>query len=65
MIKRIALLRRPEGIAHDAFVKHRQAHLPMAHEVPELRRYVLDFIVDQSAGAHWKALITSAGIKPD
>ena len=47
MIKRIAILRRLEGMSREAFMKHWQAHLPMAHEVPGLRRYVLDFIVDQ------------------
>ena len=46
MIKRIALLRRLQGMPHEAFLKHWKAHLPMAHEVPGLRRYVLDFIVD-------------------
>lgn len=47
MVKRISLLTRKEGMSKDEFLKHWQDHLPMSHQVPGLRRYVLSHIVSE------------------
>ena len=47
MIKRIALLTRKEGLSREEFLRQWQDHLPIAHDVPGLRRYVINHIVDE------------------
>ena len=48
MIKSISLLTRKPEITHAQFVKHwLEIHAPLAHAVPELRRYVQSHIVDE------------------
>ena len=48
MIKSISLLTRKPEITHAQFVKHwLDIHAPLAHAVPELRRYVQSHIVDE------------------
>ena len=41
MVKRISLLKRKPGMSKEEFQRHWQDHLPMSHQVPGLRRYVL------------------------
>ena len=44
----IALLTRKEGSTHEEFVKHWvEVHAPLAHGVPELRRYVQSHIIGE------------------
>jgi uncharacterized protein (TIGR02118 family) len=46
MIKSISLLTRRPEFTHEQFVKHWvEIHAPLAHAVPELRRYVQSHIV--------------------
>jgi uncharacterized protein (TIGR02118 family) len=48
MFKMIALLTRKEGSTHEEFVRHWvEVHAPLAHDVPELRRYIQSHIVDE------------------
>lgn len=48
MLKMIALLTRKQGLSHDAFVRYWvEVHAPLAHGVPELRRYVQSHIVGE------------------
>ena len=48
MIKTIGLLTRKDGWTHEQFMKHWvDIHAPLAHAVPELRRYVQSHIVDE------------------
>ena len=48
MIKSVGLLTRKEGMTHEQFVKHWvEVHAPLAHEVPELLRYVQSHIVEE------------------
>ena len=48
MLKMIALLTRKEGATHEEFVGHWvEVHAPLAHGVPELRRYVQSHIVGE------------------
>jgi uncharacterized protein (TIGR02118 family) len=48
MIKSIGLLTRKAGLTHDEFVKHwLEVHAPLAHAVPEVRRYVQSHIVEE------------------
>jgi uncharacterized protein (TIGR02118 family) len=48
MIKVIALLSRKEGMTHEEFIDHWvNVHGPMGHDMPEVRRYVQSFVVDQ------------------
>jgi uncharacterized protein (TIGR02118 family) len=48
MIKMIALLTRKEGLSHEEFVRHWvEAHAPLAHGVPGIRRYVQSHIVGE------------------
>ena len=52
MIKAIALLSRKEGMTHEQFIDHWvNIHGPMGHEMPEVRRYVQNFVVDQPTRA--------------
>lgn len=44
-VKRISLLTRKEGMSREEFLKHWNDHLPISHDVPGLRRYVLCHIV--------------------
>jgi uncharacterized protein (TIGR02118 family) len=46
MIKSLSLLVRRDGMTHEQFMKHWvEIHAPLAHAVPELRRYVQSHIV--------------------
>lgn len=46
MIKMIALLKRRDGLSHDAFVAHWvETHAPLAERVPGIRRYVQSHIL--------------------
>lgn len=46
MVKAIALLARKEGTTHEEFVRHWvEVHAPMAHGIPAVKRYHLNFIV--------------------
>ena len=48
MIKSISLLTRKPELTHAQFVKHwLEIHAPLAHAVPELRRYVQSHIIDE------------------
>ena len=48
MIKSVGLLTRKEGLTHEDFVKHwLEVHAPLAHAVPEVRRYVQSHIVEE------------------
>ena len=48
MIKSISLLTRKDGLTHEQFVRHWvEIHAPLAHAVPELRRYVQSHIVEE------------------
>ena len=48
MIKSVSLLTRKAGLSHEEFVKHwLEVHAPLAHAVPELRRYVQSHIVGE------------------
>jgi uncharacterized protein (TIGR02118 family) len=48
MIKSIGLLTRKDGLSHEDFVKHwLEVHAPLAHAVPEVRRYVQSHIVGE------------------
>ena len=48
MIKTIGLLTRKSGATHEQFMKHWvEAHAPLAHKVPGLRRYVQNHIVGE------------------
>jgi len=48
VIKSISLLTRKEGMTHEQFVDHWvRIHAPLAHAVPELRRYVQAHIVEE------------------
>ena len=48
MIKSISLLTRKDGMTHEQFVDHWvRIHAPLAHAVPELRRYVQAHIVEE------------------
>jgi uncharacterized protein (TIGR02118 family) len=48
MFKMIALLTRKDGLAHEEFVRHWvEVHAPLAHGIPELRRYVQSHIVGE------------------
>jgi uncharacterized protein (TIGR02118 family) len=48
MIKSISLLTRKPELTHAQFVQHwLEIHAPLAHAVPELRRYVQSHIVDE------------------
>ena len=48
MIKTIGLLTRKEGLTREDFVKHwLEVHAPLAHTVPEVRRYVQSHIVEE------------------
>jgi uncharacterized protein (TIGR02118 family) len=47
MIKTIGLLTRKDGVTHEDFVKHwLEVHAPLAHAVPEVRRYVQSHVVE-------------------
>jgi len=46
MLKMIALLKRKDEITHEQFVQHwLEVHGPLAHAVPQIRRYVQSHIV--------------------
>jgi uncharacterized protein (TIGR02118 family) len=48
MIKTIGLLTRKDGVTHEDFVKHwLEVHAPLAHAVPEVRRYVQSHVVEE------------------
>jgi uncharacterized protein (TIGR02118 family) len=48
MIKSISLLTRKAGLSHKEFVRHwLDVHAPLAHAVPEVRRYVQSHIVGE------------------
>ena len=47
LIKRISLLTRKPGMSKEEFLKHWNDHLPISHDVPGLRRYVLCHIVSE------------------
>jgi uncharacterized protein (TIGR02118 family) len=48
VIKSISLLTRKDGMTHEQFVDHWvRIHAPLAHAVPELRRYVQAHIVEE------------------
>jgi uncharacterized protein (TIGR02118 family) len=47
LIKRISLLTRKAGMSKEEFLKHWNDHLPISHDVPGLRRYVLCHIVNE------------------
>lgn len=47
LIKRISLLTRKTGMSKEEFLKHWNDHLPISHDVPGLRRYVLCHIVSE------------------
>ncbi len=48
MIKSISLLTRKDGITHEQFIRHWiEVHAPLAHAVPELRRYVQSHILSE------------------
>lgn len=47
MIKRISILTRKPGMTKDEFLRHWKDHLPIAHAVPEMRRYVINHITAQ------------------
>ena len=48
MVKSISLLTRKDGMTHEQFMKHWvEAHAPLAHAVPGLRRYVQSHIVEE------------------
>jgi len=48
MIKTIGLLTRKDGVTHEDFVKHwLEVHAPLAHAVPEVRRYVQSHAVEE------------------
>ena len=47
LIKRISLLTRKAGMSKQEFLKHWNDHLPISHDVPGLRRYVLCHIVSE------------------
>ncbi|HEY9281187.1 MAG TPA: EthD family reductase [Eoetvoesiella sp.] len=47
MVKRISLLTRKEGMSKEEFLKHWNDHLPISHDVPGLRRYVLSHIMSE------------------
>jgi len=47
MVKRISLLTRKEGMSKEEFLKHWNDHLPISHDVPGLRRYVLCHIISE------------------
>ncbi|MCB4825428.1 EthD family reductase [Roseicella aerolata] len=50
MFKMIALLTRKAWSTHEEFVKHWvEVHAPLAHGIPELRRYVQSHIVGEQA----------------
>lgn len=57
MVKRISLLTRKEGMSKDEFLSHWNDHLPISHDVPGLRRYVLSHIISEPQRAdvpvHW------------
>ncbi len=45
MIKMIALLKRKDSLTHEQFVRHwLEVHGPLAHAVPQIRRYVQSHI---------------------
>ena len=57
MIKSISLLTRKDGTTHDAFMDHWvRIHAPLAHAVPELRRYVQSHILEERRRADIPAL---------
>jgi len=48
MIKTVALLTRKPGLSHEEFVRHWvEIHGPLAHAVPEVRRYVQNHILGE------------------
>ena len=47
MVKRMSPLTRKEGMTKQEFLKLWNDHLPMSHDVPGLRRYVLCHIVGE------------------
>jgi uncharacterized protein (TIGR02118 family) len=48
MIKTVGLLTRKDGMSHEEFVRHwLEVHAPLAHAVPEVRRYVQSHIVGE------------------
>ena len=47
MVKRISLLTRKEGMSKEEFLRHWNDHLPISHDVPGLRRYVLSHIISE------------------
>jgi uncharacterized protein (TIGR02118 family) len=48
MIKSLSLLTRKDGLTHEQFVRHwLDIHAPLAHAVPELRRYVQSHILEE------------------
>ena len=50
MLKMIALLKRKNEITHEQFVQHwLEVHGPLAHAVPQIRRYVQSHIVTTSS----------------
>ncbi len=50
MIKMIALLKRKDSLTHAQFVKHwREVHGPLAHAVPQIRRYVQSHIASTAS----------------
>ena len=52
MIKSFSFLTRKPGMTHDQFVRHwHDVHVPMSHEVPGLRGYIVSTLVDQQTRA--------------
>src|SRR5579871_1620786 len=52
MIKSFGFLQRRPGMTHEQFVRHwHDVHVPMSHDVPGLRGYIVSTVVDQQTRA--------------
>ena len=52
MIKSFSFLTRKPGMTHEQFVRHwHDVHVPMSHDVPGLRGYIVSTVVDQQSRA--------------
>jgi uncharacterized protein (TIGR02118 family) len=57
MIKSFSFLKRKPGLSHEQFLRHwKDVHVPMSHEVPGLRGYVVSTIVSEQARSDVPAL---------
>lgn len=53
MIKSLSILTRKPHLSFEAFRKvWTEEHAPMVRAVPEVKKYVLSFVIDQPAKAH-------------